>query len=477
MDLNSYRLYQLDDNREKEFWNDCMFVFDSSALLDFYTFPKIAREQIYTNILKPHKNCFWAPSHVQYEFLKNREKVIVKPIAEQYEPLKTENLKKIEESLKQIENQTSNLQDKIKDPGVHPHFDAVEIETFNAKITEFKSHLKTMTEAVNTHINEAINEIKDLPANDDVLLAFQNSLTIGRDYTFDEVYKITEEGKYRFTYFIPPGYKDLEDPNKKGTQIFGDLIIWKQILEYGKELKKPIILICDDLKEDWCHTEKRSGGEKRIKMPREELIKEFYDFTGSSFWMYNLPQFLHLANKYWGTAISESDIKNVAEVIAIRSQNRPKIQMDLISHVVGRLPRGLSNKNPVDIEGGRAVINIGAGIEPIMHWHINWRFEIRVYNNSSFPAFNVKIESIGESHFSSLEELRPVNNVKPFEFITLLATFSQNIESVHTEADELMKKKIPLGLDGLLLKITYLDEDENEYSSYMKIEGGTTMNF
>ncbi|MCF8232751.1 MAG: hypothetical protein K9J27_11235 [Bacteroidales bacterium] len=52
-----------------------------------------------------------------------------------------------------------------------------------------------------------------------------------------------------------------------------NLIIWKQILEYASKVKKPIIFICDDLKEDWCHLKKST--EKQIESPREELIALF----------------------------------------------------------------------------------------------------------------------------------------------------------------------------------------------------------
>ncbi len=474
MNPNVNNLYQFDETREKKMWNDCIFVFDSSALLDFYSVPKVARDTIYSNILSPHNKRFWIPSHVEFEFLKNREKVIVKPVKELYEPLRENNLKKIGEGIKQIESQIIDLQNKIKDQNTHPHFDGTDVELFRLKVTEFKGTIEDMTKAVNTKIDVAIKEIRELPTDDDVLAAFQKWLDVGRNYSFAEIYKITEEGRHRFQFKIPPGYKDLEDTEKIGTQIFGDLIIWKQLIEYSKQIEKPIIFICDDLKEDWCYLEKRSGGEKRIAMPREELIKEMFDTTGFPFWMYNFPQFLHLANKYWGTAINELDIKNVAEAIATR--NKPKIELDLVYRSSGRSPEGYSDKNPVNIEDGRAVINIGAGVKPIIHWFVDWRLKLKVYNNSGFPASNIKLESVGQSHFSFLEELRPINNIKPFESIGLEATFDQQFESVHTEADELLKYKIPQALDGLILKVSYFNENRNEFTSYMKIKGGVVIN-
>lgn len=478
MNSKANDIYNLDETGEKVLWDSCTFVFDSSALLDFYSVPKITRDKIYANILTPHKGRFWIPAHVQFEFLKNRLKVIGKPIAEEYDPLQKGNLKKIKDSLEQIEIQTSDLQDKIKNPSKHPHFDGAELDLFRVKTAEFKAVLEDMANSVVARINEAVEEIKKLPENDDVLTTLQNTLEVGNDYNFEQIYKITEEGRHRFQFKIPPGYKDLEDAEKKGTQIFGDLIIWKQLLDYNKNAKKPIIFICDDLKEDWCHVDKRSGGEKRISMPREELIKEMYDLSGSTFWMYNLEQFVYLANKYWDTTINETDIQNVAAAISSRNQNPPIIEVDLIKQGGSRSPMGHSDKNPIHIEeDGTQVIYIGAGSQPIIHWKVEWRLELRIFNNSSYPAFNVKIESIGEAHFQELDNLPLVNNIRPFEYVTLQARFTQWLESVHTEADELMKYKIPPKLDGLLLRITCYDESRNEYISHVKIEENKIINF
>ncbi len=39
MDIASYDKYVLTDSKEADLWNDCYFVFDASALLDFYSYP------------------------------------------------------------------------------------------------------------------------------------------------------------------------------------------------------------------------------------------------------------------------------------------------------------------------------------------------------------------------------------------------------------------------------------------------------
>lgn len=70
----------MNDEKETYLWNNAIFVFDSSSLLDLYFVPKNSREKIYEEIFKKLENRLWLPFHVQYEYLKNREKIIIKPI-------------------------------------------------------------------------------------------------------------------------------------------------------------------------------------------------------------------------------------------------------------------------------------------------------------------------------------------------------------------------------------------------------------
>ncbi len=308
--------------------------------------------------------------------------------------------------------------------------------------------------------------------NDDVFEAFKQYITVGRDFKYNEIYTITSEGEHRYKYKIPPGY---EDKDKIGTQIFGDLIIWKQILEYSIEAQKPIIFICNDLKEDWYNVDK-STSEKKIRAPREELLKEIYDFSGTEFWMYNLTQFLEKSNVYLGTSINETDIQNIDIAIAANGP-KPFLELDLIWTGGSRSPRGYSDKNPTEIdENGRLVTVIGAGIKPIILWAMDWRFDLKIYNNSSYPAFNVKIESIGQVGFSNLEELNRINNIEPLGCINLKAGYNQYVEGVHTVADAILSYKIPENLEGLILRVTYLDELRNEHITLMKVENNEVIN-
>ena len=111
-----------------------------------------------------------------------------------------------------------------------------------------------------------------------------------------------KEGEVRYRNLVPPGYEDAPpfESKKKGLQRYGDLIVWKEILRYAKEKKKPVLFVCNDLKNDYYHYE----GRKSTNIPRHELIKEFQDETGQLFWMYSLKDFINkLEEKYKDTTV------------------------------------------------------------------------------------------------------------------------------------------------------------------------------
>lgn len=318
MDRKANDIYVLTEAREINLWKDCIFIFDSSALLDLYYYPEITRKDIYEQIFETQQSRIWIPNHVQFEYLKNRESVIQKPITENYKPLVNDYLTPIVGTTKTLEEKIKSLKEATKKKETHPFIDNSLIVEFEKKIIQYTDIIKEFDKNYKTQIEIREKEILQLQNKDTVLENIEKYFTVGREYSFNEIIEITKEGKHRYEFNIPPGYQDLKKEKKDGTQIFGDLIIWKQILEYAKEKNKSVIFICNDVKEDWCITEKET---KRIKTPREELIKEFKDFTGKEFWMYNQLQFIYTANKLLKTEIKEEQIEQISEFISTKSVN------------------------------------------------------------------------------------------------------------------------------------------------------------
>ena len=104
-----------------------------------------------------------------------------------------------------------------------------------------KKLINLTTSSEEKEIKKQEAEIKSLNDDDTLLTAFEENIKVGPESSFSDVMEIVSEGELRYKFEIPPGYMDLKD--KIGTQIFGDLIIWKQILSHAKNINKNVITL------------------------------------------------------------------------------------------------------------------------------------------------------------------------------------------------------------------------------------------
>lgn len=342
LNKQSIEIYTLSDDREKRLWQDCIFVFDTSALLEFYLYSDKTREDIFETIFPKLINRLWIPQQVEYEYLKNRENVIKKPI-QKYKNLiekNTENkdsgnlpkiedsIEKIKKEIKTISTQFQTLKESTTKQDKHPYLDRSLIdnldtvmidcnESIEAELNKFKNSIEEFKEEIRKEISNRQNEIQAIYQSDSVLDGFNKYFEVGEGYTFDEIMEIIKEGELRYRSKIPPGYKDQGNKHednegkkgKEGISIYGDLILWKQIIAHAKKVKKPIILIINDIKEDWCYKK-----EQRIEKPREDLIRELYTITGMELWMYTFSDFLYTADKLLSTSVDNEVLEEVKEI-------------------------------------------------------------------------------------------------------------------------------------------------------------------
>ena len=315
MNIENYKIYQKPNKDvEKQFWEKSIFVFDSSALLNFYYIPSSKLQEIFNEIFERIKDRLWIPNHVEFEFFKNRESVILKPITEKYNPLKENYLHDTKKSIDKIIKNIEDLKNNTKKEDKHPFIEQKAIDDFLSKTENFKTDYTEFEKTTITLLEEQIEKIKAIKQDDIVLNSFTKYFKVGRKYNYSEIIDIIKEGKLRYEFQIPPGYKDIDDKEKIGIQIFGDLIIWKQIIEFAKETKKPILLIVDDLKQDWCEKDKKNP--ERIELPNFDLIREMFDIAGVPVWFYSLPQFLHNSKNYLQSNINDEIIEIVQQSIA-----------------------------------------------------------------------------------------------------------------------------------------------------------------
>lgn len=176
----------------------------------------------------------------------------------------------------------------------------------------------------------------------------------------------------------------------------------------------------------------------------------------------------------WKNLAEEESVKKLKGEAPKRKIEAPFLEADLIWKNGGRYNQGYSNKNPKESIDGQTVYNVSN--HPIIYWEIEWKFNFTIYNNSNFPAYNVSVESIGTEHFTHIDKLNKVNNIPPFQNVDLTAKYSLYFEGISTDADEIMKNRIPEKFNDLVLMIKYFDDERNEHITLLRIINGELIN-
>jgi hypothetical protein len=131
---------------------------------------------------------------------------------------------------------------------------------------------------------------------------------VGNDFTEDELEALYKEGERRYANQVPPGYCDEKNKKDKAKRsLYGDLVVWKQVIAYAKEKEQCVIFITDDHKSDWW--DKVEGKHS----PRKELIREFMDCTGHDILIYDSGRFLEYAKRN-KAKVSAKTIREVEKV-------------------------------------------------------------------------------------------------------------------------------------------------------------------
>lgn len=282
--FNKY--YRPSDEDFSRLWTECIFVFDTNVLLNLYKFSKNTRDEWF-KVIKDLKKRLHMPHHVGFEYHENRYERIMN-----------------EEKLRISSDPVTMVQQAfLKNKEYFERYKGYqsEIDKLEEKYNEILSLIKKIQDEhpnykKNDEIRDFLNDVYDKK--------------VGASFSEDELVKIYQEGELRFKKNIPPGY---EDRTKKTIEnnMYGDLIIWKQMIDCSKKNKKPLVFITDDEKEDWW---KIIQGEKIN--PRLELIEEFKNNTGVNYWQYGSNRFLEYSKKYLNSNVNESTLKETSEVIA-----------------------------------------------------------------------------------------------------------------------------------------------------------------
>lgn len=287
-----YTTSSIDKDTEQRLWDAAIIVFDTNALLDFYYMTKESQE-IMADILKFLSGRIWLPSQVCYEFQKNRESVMRKPITEKYADKDLQGNKLIADLRSYIKEWEST--------NYHPFVSDHSLERIKVLVDDIDPKVAEIKTIVAKEYQERKKEIHAI-ADDDRLKLAIDSLPKGKPFSYSEIKEIVKEGIYRYANQIPPGYEDATE--KSGIRQYGDLIIWKEILRYAKENGKDIIFVCNDVKSDWVIADESSKDKRQerplkeeLGNPRRELLAEFEEETGQKIWIYQTSRFIEQIEK------------------------------------------------------------------------------------------------------------------------------------------------------------------------------------
>lgn len=303
------KIFEMTTEREKLLWEEALLVFDTSAIGELYSCVESSKKTI-LEILNKLRNRIWVPEHVLYEYIKNRDKVIFNPITESYK-------KPLGIDYKIIENIETFLKSNKIDY-FHPYVGEEEFQDIENKKNEIKERLDQIQSTIKQQYRKRKEDLQKVKENDIIYNAFMN-FSVGEPSHTSQIMKIVSEGEIRYRNQIPPGYLDWK--SKEGTQIYGDLIIWKEILKHAKEVGKSVIFIINDIKDDWYLKDEKGVPNS----PRHELLREFYDNTGNVFWMYTLKQFIEKSEIHFRNEEIlplYSGLENVKYGLEIREDNR-----------------------------------------------------------------------------------------------------------------------------------------------------------
>ena len=329
----------LTDTEKQELLKRALIVLDTNVLLNLYRFSKSTRDAL-LDAMRTYEKQLWMPYQIAIEFMRKRPKIIDESV-KKYDSLITSGNGFVEKCIKELR---INPNDKA----------CVELKDYITSWIEDKKQGDLLVTSWND--DSILSQILELYDG-----------KVGKAYSDIELEGIKKEGKLRYDKKIPPGYKDSNKITENSdNNAFGDLIYWKQILDYAKETASDVILVTGDKKEDWwAKTE-----DKRIIGPRPELIKEFIDITSKTIYMYDMNQFIQFAGK----ELDESVVDEI-QSISMDEENQELIQEDVLQsyNAIHEEIIALEEKNAnrlSSIKGYERLINNGTATNSqIFHYH------------------------------------------------------------------------------------------------------------
>lgn len=291
IDISKYHQYiisLLDDA-------DCAIFIDTNVISQLYRLNDTARQDFYS-WMDQCGSRFHVPVWVIHEY---SNKVYLQKTKEYLS-----ELDKIKTHAKEFNNISDFVKGYIGDTLLQGSIYQGKIDKLKEDVDTIKELLERISNTINKNLNQHQRKVHE------EIEQKMTSKSLSSDI-YSLIQDQDEAYRQRCDNLIPPGYKDASKDSNK----MGDLIIWKEILEYCKSNSiKKAVLLSRDSKPDIVYSPEiqiidsgRNAGEfERVKIAKESLIYEFQIKTGGTdFCIIDFKTFVQLfASKYRGLAIS-----------------------------------------------------------------------------------------------------------------------------------------------------------------------------
>lgn len=236
-------------------FENTIIVFDTNVFLNLYRFsPDYANFMLL--VMKRIAKNIIVPNTIYCEFKRHNEKLF-QSRQESMENLVSDNIDLIK---KQKDAINSSFKRFIQ--GKYPDSD----KFLNSIAAKYDEAIDEISNYFSSH--SVLSQVKDMWTDDKPSLFIDALFKGGHvlpDLPLSKIYQLCDDGERRFKDKMPPGYKDEKD--KKGVRCYSDYFWWWETLEYCKKHRTNLVVVTDDLKEDWWDDSTSSL--------RKELIDEF----------------------------------------------------------------------------------------------------------------------------------------------------------------------------------------------------------
>jgi len=270
----------------RRLWSRADIVPDANVLLDLYRYSPSRRDE-WLALLDRMSSRLWLPHQVALEYHRNRADCMARVIGD------------LDAASGELANWCKGLKRCVGGLSKRKFLD----------IPSSLDAIQGLVEPIRKAIADRRRELRELLSNDRVLDRITAIFggRVGEPYDAEAMESLCAEGRRRFERRIPPGFEDRE---KAAGDVYGDWILWSQVLDHAKEAGKPILFVTADMKPDWWSIVR---GRSKPR-PRPELVQEMHARSGERFHAYQTDDFLEAAKQYLNTKVSEEAVREAREV-------------------------------------------------------------------------------------------------------------------------------------------------------------------